>query len=326
MGKGKPYILAVRQLGGIGDVLMMSCVYRGLREKYPKHTIKLVAPSIYLGGSLIDVAEHNPFIDEIHIIEPLDCTTQRTKTVWHQWFGNVPNIEDELIWKMADIKIDLNTPCVDYEWKVKPIAKPRYQIWCEAADVTPSSFAPIYRILPDELDAARAYHDGNWKGRKVVGVGLAAADKKRAVSLEKAGAICEGLRAKGLHPVTIDPTCTIVGVDYLINKRVRELMPLISLMDTVISVDSGLLHMAGTVGTPVVGLFGPTDYAMRMTNYLGSAINSRRLVDCAPCWYDYPCLGSTHGRKPYECLSRIQPEVVVEETLRWVFNKDKARH
>jgi ADP-heptose:LPS heptosyltransferase len=324
----KPYILVVRQLGGIGDVLMMSCLYRGLRETYPKHTIKLVAPSIYLGGALIDVAEHNPFIDEIHIIEPYDCTTQHTKEVWAKYFENAPNIENELIWKMADKAFDMNTPCVDFEWNTNSIDKPRYQVWCDAANIVPSSYAPVYKIRPDELAEAKGYAAEHWEGKKVVGVGLAAADKKRALGLGKLEDICHMLQQAGVHPVTIDPTCKIDGVDYLINKRIRELMPLMHCMDTVISVDSGLLHMAGTVGTPVIGVFGPTDYRMRMGNYLGSAIDSRQLMPCTPCWYGYPCTkdDGRHGIKPYECLNKIQPEVVVEETLRWVLDSRKVDH
>ncbi len=325
----KPYILAVRQLGGIGDCLMMSCVYRGLREKYPHHTIKLATAEIYLGGALMDIAERNPFIDEIHPIEPYDCTTQRTKDVWGKYFSaQTPNIEDELIWKMADITIDLNTACVDYEWSAMDnggIEKPRYVIWCEHAGVIPSSYAPVYRIDNAERASAQAYAAEHWGGQTVIGVGLSACDKKRALGIGKLEAICKALSNEGLYPVTIDPTCTIPGVDYLINKRVREVMPLLEQMAVVVSVDSGILHMSGTVGTPVVGLFGPTDQRMRMGNYIGSATDSRKLLDCAPCWYKYPCDSQQWFRhKPFECLSRIPIGGIVEETLRWVEHSRKT--
>jgi len=323
----KPYILVVRQLGGIGDVLMMSCVYKGLREKYPKHTIKLVTSGVFLSGALIDVAEHNSYIDEIHVIEPQDSTPKHTKEVWHQYFGGAPSMEDDLIWQKAALAIDLNTPCVDYEWHVTPIVKPRWQIWCEAAGVVPSSYAPIYKITKDEAKAADEYAKTHWAGKQVVGLGLTANDKKRALGIGKLQTICEDLTARGLHVVTIDPTCSVPGYDYLVGKRIRDLIPLISKMNACISVDSGILHMAGAVQTPVIGIFGSTDCRMRMGNYIGSAIDSRRFAECAPCWYDYPCNRIPgNGHKPFECFSKIDTHLIVEETVRWVNKTSQQSH
>ena len=320
----KPYILVVRQVGGVGDVLMLSCVARGLKETYPNHTLKYVTSGLYLSGALMDIATHNPLWDEIFAIEPYDCVSQHTKDIWHKWFGpQTPNIEDELIWKMADKAIDLNTACVDREWPEMDsptgVVTPRYVSWCAAAGVTPSSYAPIYHITEDERRDAKEYAAEHWAGKTVIAVGLSACDKKRALGIGKLETLCKSLIAEGLHPVTVDPTCTLPGVEYLINKRIRELMPLLEQMSVAISVDSGILHMSGTVGTPVVGIFGPTDYRMRMDNYLGSAIDSRRLVDCAPCWYKYPCdCAKWFPHKPFECISRISVSGIVEETLRWV--------
>ena len=89
-------------------------------------------------------------------------------------------------------------------------------------------------------------------------------------------------------------------------------------MKCVVTVDSGILHMSGVVGTPVIGIFGPTDYQMRTAYYRGSYTDSRKLIDCAPCWYNYPCLGKDFEHKPFECLNRVSVDCVVEETLRWV--------
>jgi ADP-heptose:LPS heptosyltransferase len=324
MGR-KPYILVLRQLGGIGDFLALSPVSRGLQETYPDHDIKLVTASVYLGGALTDIASHNPLWDEVILVEPNEMTDQQTKDVWGRYYGSSPNIENELFWKMADKTIGLNCACVQYEWPAQEtpegIQKPRYQVWCEAAGVVPSSYAPIYVIKKDERKYAEHYTKEHWAGKKVVGVGLSACDKKRAWSVGKLTELCQKLLDAGLHPVTIDPTCTIPGFEGLIGKRIRELIPLIEQMDVCVSVDSGLIHMAGVVGTPIVGIFGPTDYKMRMGPYLGSATDSRQLVECAPCWYKYQCLGKDHPCRPYTCLNKIAVDVVVEEILRWTHGR-----
>lgn len=206
------------------------------------------------------------------------------------------------------------------------VVTPRYVSWCEACGITnPPNYAPIYKVTKAERKIAKEYAAEHWAGKTVVGVGLSACDKKRALGIGKLTDICTALQAKGLHPVTIDPTCTIPGVDYLINKRLRDLMPLIECMDVVVSVDSGLLHMAGTLGIPVVGIFGPTDQALRMKQYLGSATDSRKLIDCAPCFYKYPCDGRQwFHHAPFECLSRVSVNGIVEETLRWVEYRRKT--
>ena len=325
----KPYILVIRQLGGVGDVLMLSCVARGLKEKYPAHKLFYATAEIYLSGCLMDVATHNPFWDQVYAIEPYDCTTQRTKDVWSRWFSqSIPAIEEELLYKMADHVFDLNTACVDYEWEALKhggIKKPRYQIWCDACAVLPSSYAPIYKVTDEERETAKTYAAEHWAGKTVVGLGVSAADKQRAMGIGKLEAICKALQAAGLHPVTIDPTCKISEYDYLIGKRVRELLPLMEQMAAVISVDSGILHMAGAVGTPVVGIFGPTDQGMRMANYLGSAVDCHRIIDCAPCWYHPRCTGKQwFHHQPFECITRIPVSGIVEEVLRWVNYRQNA--
>jgi ADP-heptose:LPS heptosyltransferase len=327
----KPYILVVRQLGGVGDVLSLSCVARGLREKYPDHRLVYVTSNLYLGGGLLDIANHNPLWSEVIVVEPWDETGKQTKLTWAKYFSPAtPEIEEDLLWKMADHAFDLNASCVLKEWPEMNspggVITPRYVAWCDACGITePSSYAPIYRITDQERKAAKEYTVKHWAGKTVIGVGLSACDKKRALGIGKLTEICTSLAAEGLHPVTIDPTCTIPGVDYLINKRIRDLMPLIEQMRVIVTVDSGTLHMAGALGVPVVGIFGPTDYKMRMNNYLGGATDSRQLVDCAPCFYKFPCdSGKAFHHKPFECLRRIAVTGIVEETLRWVEYRRKT--
>jgi ADP-heptose:LPS heptosyltransferase len=43
------------------------------------------------------------------------------------------------------------------------------------------------------------------------------------------------------------------------NKSIREVAAILSLARLVISNDTGIMHVAAAVGTPVLSLFGPTD-------------------------------------------------------------------
>ena len=320
----KPYIVVIRQLGGIGDVLTLSCVFRGLKEKYPKHSIKVITSAFYLSGCLLDIMEHNPLVDEIFDISPYDGATDETKASWTQ-FSAAPRLENEIVYKKAAMTFDLNVACINGEQaEIKQygrVVTPRYKIWCDHAGVQPSSYQPIYEITEEEkVKADSIFRQRGWDGKRVVGIGVSAKDSKREASKAKLQAVCYGLRDLGYTPVTIDSLFQFPDVPGLVGKRVRDLMPLIAKMDLLISVDSGLLHMAGSVGTPVVGIFGTTDYRMRMGEYLGSAIDSSALVPCAPCWYVPKCLTSPNTGDHFKCMNVIGADVILEEARRWLEN------
>jgi ADP-heptose:LPS heptosyltransferase len=319
----KKRIVVIRQLGGIGDCIMMSCVYRGLKEKYPRSIIQLLTGQTYQGGALIELAERNPFIDEVHLMDPYDGTTQRTIDVWTKYYAGSPVIDDTPMLTKADLVVDLNTACVDYEWNAMKeeggIQKPRTHLWCEKAGVVPSTYHPVYKMTANDI----AFMNSEWTrkgldGKTVVGVGIAACDSRRTYGIGRAKEMCRRLTELGYTPVVIDPSFNFSEYPYFNGLRLSQIMSLIPKMSVVITPDTGLLHMAGAVGTPVVALFGPTDHKMRMGTYIGSAVESRNMVDCAPCWYAYPCLDSPDSNEHYKCMKKISEASVIEEVRRWV--------
>lgn len=82
-----------------------------------------------------------------------------------------------------------------------------------------------------------------------------------------------GAIANGMKP----PPPSLVG-----RLSVKQLVAVLREVDAVVSVDSGPLHIACAVGTPVVALFGPTDPVR--TGPLGSGKVLRRLLPCSPCF------------------------------------------
>lgn len=92
-------------------------------------------------------------------------------------------------------------------------------------------------------------------------------------------------------------------------------LKLISNLDCMVSMDSGAMHFASIVGTPVVSIWGATHpYA----GFLGYGQSMENVVQCAdmecrPCsvFGDKPCKSSD-----YSCLNEIKPEDVVKKILR----------
>ncbi len=84
-----------------------------------------------------------------------------------------------------------------------------------------------------------------------------------------------------------------------------ELVMLISKSDVVVTNDSGPMHIAAALGTPVVALFGPTDPG-RTGPYTEKCLIIRTEMECIPC-FRKPCVHSS-----FECMESITVEEVFE--------------
>jgi heptosyltransferase-2 len=85
------------------------------------------------------------------------------------------------------------------------------------------------------------------------------------------------------------------------------LMGILSRLSLLLTNDSGPMHLAAALGTPTVGVFGPTDPTE--TGPAGSHTRvARERVDCSPCLFrDCPT--------DHRCMERLSPERVVEASL-----------
>jgi ADP-heptose:LPS heptosyltransferase len=89
-----------------------------------------------------------------------------------------------------------------------------------------------------------------------------------------------------------------------IGNDVGMIAALLSMCAATVTNDSGLMHLAGAVGSGVVSIFGPTSPLLGFTPMARSAVVVTRGLACSPC--------SFHGNKPckYEtrqCLEEISP-------------------
>ncbi|HEV2236461.1 MAG TPA: glycosyltransferase family 9 protein, partial [Ktedonobacterales bacterium] len=92
-----------------------------------------------------------------------------------------------------------------------------------------------------------------------------------------------------------------------------ELAALLARCDLLVSGDSGPLHIACAVGTPVVGLYGPTDPAI--SGPLGRrAVVLRQDLWCAPC-YDASAVADCRFGNPV-CMKTLPPAAVLAAVRR----------
>ncbi len=80
----------------------------------------------------------------------------------------------------------------------------------------------------------------------------------------------------------IEAAMQVVPRNLIGKTAVREMMALLARCELVISNDSGPMHVAAALGTPVVAVFGPTDHTT--TSPAGQTCRIvRQPVECAPC-------------------------------------------
>jgi ADP-heptose:LPS heptosyltransferase len=80
----------------------------------------------------------------------------------------------------------------------------------------------------------------------------------------------------------------------------------------VVAHDSGLMHLATGVGTPVVALFGPTDPALGYGPYRAAADVLAHDLPCRPC----SVYGSAHCPLRHQrCMIELMPETVADAVL-----------
>lgn len=88
----------------------------------------------------------------------------------------------------------------------------------------------------------------------------------------------------------------------------RELASVISNCDVILTNDSGPMHIADAVGTPIVALFGSTSEVVTGPYRSGTLIHKH--VDCSPCYQrtcpiDFRCMKRIEADEVYEALHKI---------------------
>jgi heptosyltransferase II len=87
--------------------------------------------------------------------------------------------------------------------------------------------------------------------------------------------------------------------------NLRQLAALLSECRVVVSNDTGAMHVAAAVGTPVVALFGPTNPVTTSPGGRGHRL-LRKPVDCSPCLL-------RHCPMDHRCMKALIPEEVFPE-------------
>jgi hypothetical protein len=294
-------------------MLMLSPVFLGLKEKFPDYDLHLITDSGYIDGSLVEIARRNPYIDVIHDIPLSVATTTTTMLVQHLDGSKTPSMglhEHPVVLNAAGA-IDLNNECALYEHSDNP-AKHRTDIWCHKAGVKPSNCKPIYTTKRKErLWAAEQWKRCDWGQMRNIGVAMTSVAGARSFSGRVIHDLLAALVDNGYHPITVDVAMKVTPYDFICRTTLEQTFALVEKLDGFISPDTGLLHIAGTMGVPLVGVFGSIPSAMRL-KYYEKAIGIDTKLPCGGCWYAHVCETAENPLEHYACMKTVDVDEVVE--------------
>jgi len=113
----------------------------------------------------------------------------------------------------------------------------------------------------------------------------------------------------GRAPATQCLAPTLRGCDFVNRTTLRETAALIAAANVLVSADSGPMHLATAVATPVVALFGPTDQGWGFYPSGPHDVVLELDLDCRPCSLH----GATRCHRQHRCLADISATMVYEQ-------------
>ena len=106
--------------------------------------------------------------------------------------------------------------------------------------------------------------------------------------------------------------------------NLNQLAGVIQQADIFIGADSGVMHLAGATGTPVVSIFGPSNYRAWhpwTPNSRSAVVTSR--AECSPCSYVGDGIGLREGCEARTCMKMIATTQVLRATQRLLVNEPR---
>jgi heptosyltransferase-2 len=332
-----PNVLAVR-FSSIGDVLLTTPLFRAIRHRYPAARITVLTKQAYA-----PLLSHNPHIGRVIGVESDRSLTSLGAELRAGLYTHRLDLHDSVRSRMLRLLVPgrwgtypkhrLARALLIYAKRNRyrdrrPVAE-RYFSAAGDLDVQPDGAPPEF-----VLAAAAEREAGAWlakasvgQERRMIAVAPGAAHATKRWPVEHWRTLIRRLVGQGFDLSIVggaDDAPLGAELSQLSEGRVVSAAGAFGLQGTgallrrsaaLVSGDTGVMHMATAVGTPVVALFGPTVEAFGFFPYTSRASVLELALSCRPC--------SSKGgpRCPlghHRCMIDIDPESVYGRVRRFL--------
>jgi len=326
-----PNILALR-FSSIGDVLLTTPLLRAIRRRHPAARLTVLTKEGYL-----PLLSHNPHVSRvIGLADDRKLTDLAAELRGHR-YTHLLDLHDSLRSRMLRMLVPgswttyrkhrlarailIHTKRNFYRDR-RQVAE-RYFRAARTLDLTPDG-APPELFWPPDIDRSVA----DWLSRasvpehaRLIALAPGAAHATKRWPLEHWRALIAELGA------TAGPLILVGGPeDVPLASQLANMAPglvltaagqfgllqtaaLLRRASVLVSGDTGVMHMATAVGTPVVALFGPTVQAFGFFPYTSRARVLELALDCRPCTSKG---GAQCPLGHHRCLHDLSPKLVYQ--------------
>lgn len=333
----KPQNIIVRMPNWLGDLVMATPVLADLRRHWPEAKITAMCQ-----GAIGSVLQNDPHVDHLYsfkrpkgfvqtdLVDHLRknqydlgiLLTNSLSSAWWFWRGHV---EHRLGYATHGRSLLLNHPVPFPTKKESQHLVTTYKMLLEPLGIPLSNTAPTLFITPTEQATVKEWLKKHQVSddQVVVGINPGAAygsakcwlpDRFQAVVKEliknpkilvlffgdKAGESLVNEIFKGLPS---DRVLNLAG-----KTTLRELVSYIQACHVFLTNDSGPMHIASAVGTPLLALFGSTSDITTGPYQGGEVIHKH--VPCSPCYrrecpIDFRCMTRISSQEVYQQLKQL---------------------
>ncbi len=278
--------------GGFGDLLFLTPTLRALKERWPDCQIYVACFERFR-----EALQYNPDL-----------------------YGFIPYPIDVRDWKEFDAHCWLENII-----EKNPAAREVHAVdlVAERAGIKITDKRMRYVVTDEELDAALTEFPRD-QNLKRVGIQMGASGNCRTYT--KTGELCNLLWNKGYEVFLIgrpgevktnNPSRVVNLME--MGKTFRESCAVVKTCDVIVAPDSAMVHVAGALGIPCIGLYGPFPWKLR-TAYAKNTFALQGFCPVSPCFHHarpgtgpFPDFGPCAKTGKCEALDMITPERIWRE-------------
>lgn len=152
--------------------------------------------------------------------------------------------------------------------------------------------------------------------KNTVGIGWESAGYSRGLHPLNTQKLCDALTLKKQTPIILSANSKEFNNAINLGGKLnlRQLFSIVWALDSLITVDTGILHIAGAFGTPTVALFGPIPSEWRCSTYKNCIVVKPKL-SCCPCmdgqFIERAKRGCNQSSEGY-CLEQISTKQILK--------------